>query len=154
MKGILKSLWILAILAGSPLLMIQCKDAPEKAAASQKPETSAKMESVMAVHDEVMPKMGEIGKLVAELKPMADSTEAGAPYRKAMEDLQAAHTAMMDWMKGFGDRFDHEEIMQGKALSPQKQEWLEEEEAKVKAMRDQVEESLKAARELLDKEGA
>ena len=108
------------------------------------------MEVVLAVHDEVMPRMSEIGRLVARLKPMADSTETGLPYLKAMKDLQDAHQAMMDWMKGFGDRFDHAEIMEGKALSAEKKEWLAEEEVKVRAMRDQVVESIAAAEALLE----
>lgn len=124
----------------------------ESTSAETTDEGSVSMEDVIAVHDEVMPKMKEIGRLVAELKPMADSTEAGAPYLKAMTDLQAAYTSMMDWMKGFGDRFDYEEIQGKKPLTPEKQAWLEEEDVKVKAMRDQVNQSIAAARELLGKE--
>jgi hypothetical protein len=66
-----------------------------------------------------------------------------------MTDLQAAHKSMMDWMKGFGDRFDSEEILKGKALSPEKQLWLDEEEIKVKEMRDQVNSSIEYAEKLL-----
>jgi hypothetical protein len=109
-----------------------------------------RMAEVLAIHDEVMPKMNEISGLVAELKPLADSTEWGEPYRIAMKDLQDAHQSMMDWMKGFGDRFDHSETMKGKALTPEKQEWLKEEEVKVKAMRDQVNQSLKKAKKVLE----
>ncbi len=112
----------------------------------------SQMEAVIAIHDEVMPKMGDIGKLVAQLKPLADSTETGMPYLRAMKDLQTAHQAMMDWMQGFGNRFDHEEVMEGKALSEQKMEWLREEEVKVKAMRDQVLQSIEAAETLLARE--
>lgn len=111
-----------------------------------------KMEEVMAIHDEVMPEMGTISKLVAELKPMVDSTAAGQEYEKAMKDLQAAHKSMMDWMGGFGDRFDYEEIMEGKALTKEKQKWLLEEEEKVKAMRDKVNSSITRARALLEKD--
>jgi len=113
-------------------------------------QESNRMEVVLAVHDEVMPRMPEIGRLVARLKPMADSTEAGLPYLRAMKDLQDAHQAMMDWMKGFGDRFDHAEIMEGKELSAEKREWLAEEEVKVRAMRDQVVKSISAAEALLE----
>ena len=104
----------------------------------------------MAIHDEVMPKMGRIGKLVKELKPKIDSTEAGQNYEAAMQDLQAAHKSMMDWMQGFGDRFDYDEIKNGKELGPEKQEWLDEEEVKVKAMRDQVNSSIRRAERLLE----
>ena len=103
----------------------------------------------MEIHDEVMPKMGAIGKLVAELKPKVDSTEQGREYQKAMEDLQLAHKSMMDWMRGFGDRFDSDEILRGKELSPQKEEWLLEEEVKVKALREQINGSVERAEQLL-----
>ena len=114
------------------------------------PSESNKMAEVIAVHDEVMPKMSEIGKLVAQLKPMADSSETGLPYLKAMRDLQDAHAAMMDWMKGFGDRFDYEEVMEGKPLSPEKIALLKDEEVKVKAMRDLVLQSIDSAEKILD----
>jgi hypothetical protein len=114
----------------------------------KKPPT--RMEQVMAIHDSVMPEMSTISRLVGQLKPLADSTETGQPYQKAMEDLQEAHTAMMDWMKGFGERFDHDEIMKGKELSPEKQEWLKEEEVKVKDMADKVTGSIARARALLE----
>ena len=93
------------------LVSTSCKE--EKKA----PEGPTQMEKVMAIHDEVMPKMSTIGKLVGELRPKVDSTEVGQQYEEAMKDLQDANTAMMDWMKEFGDRFNHDEIMNGKELS-------------------------------------
>lgn len=122
------------------LFMASCREAEKE---------PSRMEQVMAIHDSVMPEMSTISKLVADLKPLADSTEQGQAYRKAMLDLQKAHTSMMDWMQGFGERFDHEEIMKGKALSPEKETWLAEEEVKVRAMQDQVMGSIRRARELL-----
>lgn len=109
-----------------------------------------RMQQVIAIHDSVMPKMTAIGRLVADLKPLADSTEQGLVFKGAMEDLQAAHKSMMDWMKGFGDRFDYAETMEGKELTPEKKEWLKEEEIKVKAMRDQVFSSIEQAQKLLE----
>lgn len=110
----------------------------------------SQIKEVMAIHDEVMPKMGKIGKLVAELKPMADTiTTQGQQYQKAMTDLQDSYTAMMDWMHHFGDRFTHEEIHKGKALSEQKQQWLDEEEEKVKALKEQINGSIERAEALL-----
>lgn len=134
------------ILLISLVLGTSCKEDKKSIETEENPQ----MEAVMAVHDEVMPKMNEISKLVAELKPMADSTETGIPYRKAMQDLQEAHQSMMDWMKGFGERFDHEEIMQGKSLSEEKQHLLDEEEVKVKAMREKVNSSIEQAKKLLE----
>jgi Sec-independent protein translocase protein TatA len=110
------------------------------------------MDQVMAVHDEVMPKMGTLGKLVGELKEKVDTTEVGQEYEKAMKDLQKANRAMMNWMKNFGDRFDSDEILYGKELSEQKQQWLNEEEEKVNALKEQINGSIERAEALLSKE--
>lgn len=118
------------------------------------PESSSQMEEVMAIHDEVMPKMGTIGKLVGELKSKVDSTEMGQQYEMAMKDLQDANTAMMDWMKDFGDRFNHEEILEGKELSEEKQQWLDEEEENVKVVKEKINGSIARAEALLAKDTA
>lgn len=107
------------------------------------------MARVMAIHDEVMPKIGSMGKLVGELSNKEDSTELGQQYKTARRDLQDAHKAMMDWMQGFGNRFDSDEIMNGKELGEQKLLWLNEEEEKVKALRLQINTSLENAETLL-----
>lgn len=116
------------------------------------PEGPTQMEQVMAIHDEVMPKMGKLGKLVGQLKSKADTTAVGQEYETAMRDLQSAHKSMMDWMRDFGDRFDSDEIMNGKELSEQKQIWLDEEEAKVKALKEQINGSIERAEALLTEE--
>ncbi|MCL6267504.1 hypothetical protein [Flagellimonas myxillae] len=127
-------------------LTLSCKD--DKKAV----DGGSQMEQVMAIHDEVMPKMSTLGKLVGELKTKVDTTEMGLKYEASMRDLQAAHTAMMDWMKGFGDRFNSDEILNGKELTEQKQKWLDEEEVKVKALKEQINSSIQNAQELLGKE--
>lgn len=132
-------LWLLI-----PALLAQCKNPSQKDAARNQ------MQEVIAIHDEVMPEMSTIGKLVAEIKPRVDSSDSGKKFGKAMEDLQLAHQAMMTWMQGFGERFDSDEILNGKALTEQKQAWLDEEEEKVKAMREQVLNSIEQARNLLE----
>ncbi|MCL6273989.1 hypothetical protein M3P19_08210 [Muricauda sp. 2012CJ35-5] len=115
-------------------------------------EGPSQMEQVMAIHDEVMPKMSTLGKLVGELNTKIDTTEMGLKYEAAMKDLQAAHNSMMDWMKGFGDRFDSDEILNGKALSDEKQKWLDLEEVKVKDLKEQINSSIANAEALLGKE--
>lgn len=112
-------------------------------------EAPTQMEQVMMVHDEVMPKMGTLSKLVAELKAKVDTTEMGKEYEASMKELQAANMSMMDWMKGFGDRFDSDEILNGKELTAQKKEWLNEEEEKVNALKEQINSSIERAESLL-----
>ena len=125
------------------IFILACKPETKKA------DTPSKMQEVIAIHDEVMPKMGTISKLVAQLKPLADTTDAGAEYLKAMRDLQAAHKSMMNWMQGFGNRFDSDEILNGKELSEEKKAWLLEEEIKVNKLREDINGSIARAEELL-----
>lgn len=122
-----------------------CKQQPKKQ------EGPSQMEQVMAIHDEVMPKMSTIGKLVGEIKPKVDTTALGQKYDVAMKDLQDAHTSMMDWMKEFGDRFDHDEIMKGAELSEEKQKLLDAEEEKVKVVAEKINGSIERAQALLAK---
>ncbi len=106
------------------------------------------MEGVMAVHDEVMPKMGQIAKLSSALKPLADASPEG-PEAKALEDLKVAHEAMMTWMKEIGDTFTHEEIMKGAALSDEKKEALRIEADKIAEVKDLMLKSIASAEALL-----
>jgi hypothetical protein len=124
------------------LSLTSCKE-------SKKVEEASRMEQVMLIHDEVMPKMGTLGKLVGQLKPMADSLGAESAEFKAMKDLQEANRSMMDWMQGFGNRFDSEEIMNGKELSDEKKQWLREEEEKVQQVKENINSSIKRAEEIL-----
>lgn len=134
--------FILLITIALTTFVTSCKEEKE----------STQMKEVMAVHDEVMPKMGQLGKLVGELKGMEnDSTEMGKQYKEARIELQDAHKAMMDWMQNFGDRFNLDEIMKGAELSEQKQQWLDEEEEKVKALREQINSSIENAQKLMEK---
>jgi hypothetical protein len=110
---------------------------------------NSQMKDVMAIHDEVMPKMGTISQLVSELDEKITNDTSSNDYITAKEELKAAHKSMMDWMKSFGDRFDGDEILNGKALTEEKQKWLDEEEAKVKALKDQINSSIKQAQDLL-----
>ncbi len=126
------------------LVFLGCKE--EK----KEPNNNVQMKEVMAVHDELMPKMGKIGRLVGELNKLEDSTETGQLYKAAKIDLQEANKAMMDWMKELGDRFDYEEIMKGKKLTEQKQLWLNEEEDKVKVLKEKINGSIERAEKLLE----
>lgn len=106
----------------------------------------------MAVHDEVMPRMGEIGKLVAELKAKEDSTEVGMRYTAARKELQEAHKGMMDWMQNFGNRFTPDEILNDAALTDEKTKWLDEEEINVQKVADDINTSIANAKRLLEQE--
>ncbi|GGW46703.1 hypothetical protein [Arenibacter certesii] len=139
----MKTCQLFLVLTVLTTLSYSCKEA--------KQDTS-QMKEVLAIHDEVMPKMGTIGNLISELDEEITKSDTAESYTKARQDLKDAHKSMMDWMRNFGDRFDGEEIMKGKTLTEEKQQWLNEEEEKVKVLRDQINSSIKNAEELLKKE--
>ncbi|GAB5474788.1 MAG: hypothetical protein Mars2KO_28870 [Maribacter sp.] len=141
----MKNILVLSIVLS--LCMIGCKEEKKTEAA---PMVSNQMKEVMAIHDEVMPKMGKVGRLVGKLKPMVDTTAQGKRYEKAMKDLQNANTSMMKWMQDFGDQFDSDEIMNGKELSEQKKLLLNVEEENIKVVKQQIESSITNAEALLD----
>jgi len=107
------------------------------------------MDRVIAIHDDVMPEIGKIGQLINALESKTDSMDIDNPYNAAQNDLKEAYTYMMDWMKGFGERFDSDEILEGKLLSNEKKIWLTEEESKVNFMKKMVLSSINNAETLL-----
>jgi len=137
------------LFATTLLLITGCKNKEQNEKVTNEP---TQMQRVMKIHDEVMPKMGTIGKLITRLENKPDSIKTTSEYQTAINDLKEAHDYMMTWMIDFGKRFDYEESMKGKALSDQKKIWLNEEEEKVKVMRDKVVNSIKNAELLLDNE--
>ena len=139
----------ITLLAFLMIGLTSCKDESKKEE-DTKIETTSQMKQVMAIHDEVMPKMSKVGQLVGKLKPMADSLGMESPQGKAMKDLQEANMTMMDWMQGFGNRFDSDEIMDGKELSEEKKKWLNEEETKVKEVKEKINSCIANAESLLD----
>lgn len=136
------SILIFAVL----LFSISCKETKKA------PEGTSQMERVIAIHDDVMPKMKTVGKLIDALETKADSPEKEQSYEAAIQDLKSANTAMMEWMENFGDQFGTLEILNRKTLTAQKQALLDEEEVKVKALREQIHTSIAKAEALLGKE--
>ena len=81
-------------------------------------------EQVMAVHDEIMPKMGAIMKYKKQLNKKIDTLiEEGndanadkiAELTQAIADLDNSHEEMMNWMREFDNDFEgmvNEEVME------------------------------------------
>ncbi len=139
---ILKRAFVIGMLLMATVV-ISCKE--------QAKVDDSQMKKVMAIHDEAMPKMSKIGSLVAQLKKRIDTDQGGVAEKEAMEDLQEAHETMMEWMRGFGGKFDSDEILNGKELTAEKKVLLDEEEAKVKIVKEKIETSIANAEALLHK---
>lgn len=137
--------YILIAIALGAVFTFSCKEEIKTKASTE----TSQMKEVMAIHDEVMPKMSKIGRLVAALRKKIDADQGTAIDKKVMEDLQDANKSMMDWMQSFGKRFDYEETSNGKALTDEKKQWLNEEEEKVKIVKEKINTSIAKAEALL-----
>lgn len=80
-------------------------------------DTTALEKQVMAIHDEVMPRLNEINHLSAQLRrirerlPEAETGKKAVPegMEQVVEALKLADQSMWDWMKAYND---------GKAATP------------------------------------
>jgi len=136
------------------LAFVSCKDDNKQKEGSQQQQvndSSAQMKEVMAIHDEVMPKMSQLNAMIVKLEAEVDSTTArGQEAATIVFELQDAYKSMMTWMKDFSLVFTTEEIMDGSELSDQKKELLNQEEEKVKIVREEINGSLEKAKSFLD----
>ena len=127
----------------------KAKNTSENKASTTEEAEAYSMKAVMAVHDEVMPKMGEISLLIDRLKPLADQ-DPDSPYANAMKELQNSHKAMMDWMGDIGEAFTSEEILKGAPLSADKKARLKVEAERIAAVKDLMLRSIDEGKKLLD----
>ena len=106
-------------------------------------------DQVMDIHDEVMPKMGDIYKMKIELlEKIANTPGMVEEKRKELEaiisNLDSTNNAMMDWMHNFNpipDSLDQEKA----------REYLETEMERIKKVRDRTIEALGRAKEKIEK---
>ncbi len=138
----MKSTIILAAFVTFSLLFTSCKE--------QESTASSQMETVIAVHDELMPKMTEIGVLRQKLMDAVPDSTATEAQNKVILDLKEANAAMMQWMKDFGADFDFEEIAQGKPLDKDKKDLLDTYQKSVNDLKKQMLSSLENGQTLFD----
>ncbi len=136
------------------LAFVSCKDDNKQKEGSQQEQvddSSAQMKEVMAIHDEVMPKMSELNAMIVKLEAEVDSTTArGQEAATIVFELQDAYKSMMTWMKDFSQGFTTEEIMDGSELNEEKKQLLNQEEEKVRIVRDKINGSLEKAKSFLN----
>jgi len=112
---------------------------------TQKPDLNSQ---VMAVHDEVMPKMGDLRAVQKKLSAMADSMSmdsvSAASYRDLAARVAAANESMMDWMRNFNRDFQ--------GTDEEVRAYLEGELKKIKKVREEMLGSLKDGQKALGEE--
>ena len=147
MKISMKLLFKSALLLSFTFLAVSCAE-----------DTSAKKEKyeelfhqVLDVHDEVMPKMGDISELSKKLNAIADTSSTAEKYLEAKQKLKEADKLMMDWMHSFSDEFVKNKAEIKKMNNEQLQEKIEdlqEELGDVRAMQEAINSSIEKARAL------
>lgn len=111
-------------------------------------------DEVIRIHDEVMPKMGELNALSMDLQKEIDaSSNETQKYADAKQDLEDSYDFMMDWMHSFTDEYVKnqpalEELSEEEIMN--KNQGLEQELEKVKKMKNAVNSSMENARKLLN----
>ena len=110
----------------------------------------SQMKSVIAVHDELMPKMVEITRLQEQLSATLPDSIRTPDQQRVIDDLGLAHESMMSWMRDFGDAFDFEEVTQGKLLTQAKKDSLDKYEQSVLVLQDRMLKAIKEGQETFD----
>ncbi|MCC5920610.1 MAG: hypothetical protein LAT68_11830 [Cyclobacteriaceae bacterium] len=105
-------------------------------------------DEVMYVHDEVMPKMGEINQLEGVLAKLKDEKPKDAKCLDgAIANLKDADRSMMNWMRNFKrneiDTMSDEDYF----------EYMNEERRRVQVVNDKIKSSLTEARKIRENEG-
>lgn len=137
----------LLVLGAIILTVVACKN---KEAETDTPAGPTQMEEVVAMHDELMPKMSTIGELISKLEADLDTTEVDSIKIKVIADLKHANHSMMVWMKDFGGSFETDEIMNGAELSEAKKEILDEFESSVHALQAEMQTAIENAQAALE----
>ncbi len=119
-RNFLKNVFFTCLLIlGFAVITVSCDEAPKDKqetkevndqVLSYQKKFNQLMKETIAVHDEVMPKMGEIKSLISKLEEADVDQEAASEVISALKD---GHGHMMSWMKEFSGTFDRTEINEG-----------------------------------------
>ncbi len=110
-------------------------------------DQQAAFDEVMDLHDEAMPKIGEVmslkKQLEAKAKAESDSTEA-ANLNQLAKDLGDAQEGMMVWMRAWAGGFEPHK--KGETTVEEQKAFFASEKEKVTQVRDDINESISAAK--------
>lgn len=114
----------------------------------------AAFETMMDVHDEIMPRMGEVNKLSRELKGLEaanDTTnrELMGEIDGAIRALDNAHNDMMAWMNMNGG--NKLEQLRKEKKHDETMAYILDEEEKIIKVKEDIETSIQQAQNILDK---
>lgn len=140
----------LTLILFAAILIFSCGTSSENSTNSDSAPEEISLDSlksqVLAIHDEVMPKIGKLRKTRIELETLADSLMAVDSTRAAIftslaSDIAGASEGMMQWMRSFEPDFEgtDEEIKQ----------YLENQRVAVQKVKEDMNSSLAKGEEAL-----
>jgi len=111
-------------------------------------DADAEMNKILDVHDEVMPKIGEVMNLKKKVLEKADSMEgeSAEALRDLANRLEDANSSMMSWMREWSGQYT--KVMESTDLEAQK-EWFAKEMEKVQEVKEKINGSLEQAKKEL-----
>ncbi len=129
----------LLIICIAAFAMFSCNPQAEKS------DLKTLRSEVMDVHDEVMPKMGELRKTEKALRQMASETQDSVQTDEllsAADGIKSANENMMQWMRNYDPSFSgtEEEILA----------YLKDQKEKIEVVRSDMLTSLEAGQKLLE----
>ena len=112
-------------------------------------DADAEMNKILDVHDEVMPKIGEVMNMKKKALEKAGTMEeeAAAELRDLAQRLEEANSSMMSWMREWSGNYT--KIMESEDLEAQK-EWFAKEMEKVQEVKEKINSSLEEAKKELE----
>lgn len=142
----MKKVFLLLLIISANITLFSCNEQPK-----EEKEFDAIMTKIIGVHDELMPKMGEMSSLIKNLEVKIDTTSTGKNYVAAQKDLKEAYDFMMEWMEDFSKKFPHNEQVtaDNKDVFDSKMKLLKEEEIEVNQLKDKINTSIKNGKKLL-----
>ncbi len=121
------------------LISLSCKEEKETTL------DHSPMLEIMAIHDELMPKMGHIAQLEKKLESFDDPKSI-----EVAKELNDANEAMMSWMGLVAKDFDTEELLGRKPITEDKTNLINEYTKSVNELKTQMEGAIAHAQKLLE----
>ena len=112
-------------------------------------DAEAERDKIFAVHDEVMPKIGEVMNLRREVQKKASelNEEEADDLRDLAKELDEANTLMMVWMREWSEK--SAEYMAMKNGAEEQKAYLADEMKKVQEVKEAIDNSIAKAKEAL-----
>ncbi|MFZ4544090.1 MAG: hypothetical protein ACOYOA_08585 [Saprospiraceae bacterium] len=113
--------------------------------AMKSPANQALLDEVMAIHDEIMPKMGRLNELQQKMIDMAKASKdknQKSSYQAMATELGRVSDSMFEWMEKFPENLDS-------LPEPQMKMILEEQKASISVMKEQMLNTLKKSDDII-----